>query len=309
MPDKYLDIVDRESDFKYINTETWRAELGIRAIGIMYHDHSNDQNSYENVFRLKDNIEYRLFSATHQYLVFLRVLGLAEKYLQDLYTKNPRFIVPGTFPAGNPYFERVETELSSIFDSIIFHLSSVFDYLSHALCYMYFPNKEKTIYWTKLARKVRGDLKDKFQFCLRLDEIDRRFVGHLYDYRSRLLHNKRDQHKFASSMKLHDLSFRLKIGCSDTAMKEFAIISEENPSNLVITLTYMASWLIKRTFIEIENLLDSVKLDLEKNSHFYTNITNPKKKHGLNLVYLNPETNVAEPVSGSLWKQYKEDKR
>lgn len=309
MTEKYLDIIDREVDYKNTLSETYRTELGIRAIGIMYHDHSKDQKSYENVFRLKDNIEYRLFSATHQYLVFLRELGLAEKYLQELYTKNPSFIIPGTFPVGNPYFEKVELELSSIFDSIIFHLSSVFDYLSHALCYIYFSNKENTLYWTKLAKKVRGDLKDKFLFCARLDEIDRRFVGHLYDYRSRLLHNKRDHHKFVSSMKLHDLSFRLKIVCSNTAMKEFALISNVNTGNLEVTLTFMASWLIKNSFTEIENILDSVKLDLENDSHFYTNLTSNKKKHGLNLAYLNPETNIAEPVSSVMWKKYKDEKK
>ncbi|MEO1653035.1 MAG: hypothetical protein AAFU64_05790, partial [Bacteroidota bacterium] len=74
---QYLDIENRENDYKDIHSETFRAETGIRAIGLIYHDHSDDQKSYENVFRLKDNIEYRLFSATHQYLVFLRELNSA----------------------------------------------------------------------------------------------------------------------------------------------------------------------------------------------------------------------------------------
>lgn len=44
------------------------------------------KNSEENVFRLKDNIEYRLFSASHQYLLLLKELGAAELYLQNIYT-------------------------------------------------------------------------------------------------------------------------------------------------------------------------------------------------------------------------------
>jgi len=303
--DNFLDIENREEDFKKIKSETYRAELGIRSIGLIYHDHSADQKSYDNVFRLKENIEYRLFAATHQYLIFLRELGHAELFLQDLYKKNLSYINPNTFPLGNPFFETTETELSSIFDSIIFHLSSVFDYLSHAICYIYFTNKEETLYWTKLSKKVRGDLKGKFNFCITHDEIDRRFVGHLYDYRSRLLHHKRDNHSFVSQMKLHDLSFKLKISCSDTVLKHFSLVSEDNTENKTITLTYLSSWLIKRSFIEIENILDAIKIDLEKDSHFHQNLIKPKDNRGFNLILVNPETNFAEPMSGGLWKEYK----
>lgn len=305
--DNFLDIENREDDYKAIRSETIRAELGIRAIGLIYHDHSDDQKSFDNVFRLKDNIEYRLFSATHQYLVFLRELKNSENYLQELYKKNLSYINPNTFPLGNPYFEIVERELSSIFDSIVFHLSSVFDYLSHAICYMYFKNKEETYYWTRLTKKVRGDLLGKYNLCNVLDEIDRRFVGRLYDYRSRLLHHRRDKHKFAGNIKLHDLSFLLKISCSDISLKHFYIVSENNASEK-ITLTYLASWLLKRTFLEIENLLDAIKVDLEKESKFQQNLIKPKDKRGFNIVSLNPETNSVEPMSKGIWNEYKNKK-
>lgn len=306
---EYLDIEDRENDYKVIQAETFRAETGIRAIGLMYHDHSDDQKSYDNVFRLKDNIEYRLFSASHQYLVLLRELSFAERYLQKLHKENPQYINPNSFPFGNPYFEKVELELSSIFDSIVFHLSSVFDYLSHALCYLYFENKEQTLYWTKLAKKVRGDFKDKYEFCKVLDEVDRNFAGKLYDYRSRLLHNKRDKHVFASSMKLHDLSFRLKISSSETALKYFnLVLSEKKSEKQKITLTYLSSWLIKKTFVEIERILDSVKIDLEGNSHFAQNLAKPKGDKGFMIVSMNPETKFAEPMSKGIWNQYKNGK-
>ena len=303
---EYLDIDDREKDYKSIQSETLRTELGIRAIGLIYHDHSSDIKSYENVFRLKDNIQYRLFSATHQYLVFLRELGLAEKYLHELCKENPSYIDPNTFPFGNPYFEIIETELSSIFDSIIFHLSSVFDYLSHAICYMYFTNKENTLYWTKLSKKVRGDLKDEFEFCSMLDQIDRRFVGKLYDYRSRLLHNKRDKHKFSGSIQLSNFAFKLKISCSETSLKHFPLITENNTEGKIITLVYLSSWLIKQTFKEVENLLDFIKIDLEKDSKFYQNLNKPKDKTGFMIVNINKETNLIEPNSKGFWEKYKE---
>ena len=307
---EFLDIENREKDYNEIYSETFRAEVGIRAIGLIYHDHSNDQNSEENVFRLKDNIEYRLFSASHQYLLLLKELGAAELYLQNIYNKNPHFINPNTFPFGNRYFDKVERELSSIFDSIIFHLSSVFDYLSHAICYMYFNNKENTLYWTKLSKKVRGDLKGKFQFCKVLDEVDRKFVGRLYDYRSRLLHNKRDKHNFSSNMNLDDLSFQLKIAASKEVLKHFKMVEENKSSEKQeITLAYLSSWLIKQSFYEIEIILDAIKIDLENNSRFQQNLMKPKGNNGFMLITMNPETRFAEPMSNGIWMEYKNKKR
>ncbi len=297
----YLDIEDRNKDYQYVHSQTVRAEIGIRAIGLVYHDHSPDVDSFDNVFRLKDNIEYRLFSASHQYLILLRELGLAEKSLQDLYKRNIGYLDSNTFPTGNPYFDQVETELSSIFDSIIFHLSSVFDYLSHSICYMFFENKQETLYWTRLVKKVRSDFKDKFGFCEVFNEVDKRFVGRLYDYRSRLLHNKRDRHKFNTRIYLEqELAFDLKISCSDVSLKHFSLINSDNPENKTITLAYMASWLLKRSFKEIENILDAIKIDLEKNSNFL----NVQKK-GLMPLIVNQETHFAEPSSNIFWQEYK----
>jgi len=305
----YLDIENREEDYKEIHSDTFRTELGIRAIGLIYHDHSDDQNSEENVFRLKDNIEYRLFSATHQYLLLLKELGSAELYLQNIYNKNPHFINPNTFPFGNSYFDKVERELSSVFDSIIFHLSSVFDYLSHAICYMYFNNKENTLYWTKLSKKVRGDLRGKFEFCKVLDEVDREFVGRLYDYRSRLLHNKRDNHNFSSNVNLNNLSFNLKISASQEVLKHFKLVlGNKDFDKQEITLAYLSSWLIKQSFKEIEKILDAIKIDLENNSKFQQNLMKPKGNNGFMLITMNPETRFAEPMSNGLWMEYKNKK-
>tara|TARA_B100001109_G_C18863577_1_gene475430 strand:+ start:4853 stop:5797 length:945 start_codon:yes stop_codon:yes gene_type:complete len=307
---EFLDIDKRKEDYKEIRTETFRAEEGIRAIGLIYHDHSKDKNSQENVFRLKNNIEYRLFSATHQYLLLLQELNNAENQLQRLFEKNPSYLNWRTADMTNPYFDQVENQLSSIFDSIIFHLSSVFDYLSHTICYMYFKNKQNTLYWTKLSRKVRGDFKGKYEFCETMDSIDRRFVGQLYDYRSRLLHNKRDRHLFATIMNPGESRFELKINCSAESLKKFSLVkNEKEHAEQKITLAFLASWLIKQTFIEIENLLDSIKLDLENNSYFHQNL-NTQSNGGKKLmtVAINPETKFIEPSSNTIWANYKKKK-
>lgn len=175
---------------------------------------------------------------------------------------------------------------------------------------MYFKNKENTLYWTKLSKKVRGDLKGQFEFCKVLDEVDRKFVGRLYDYRSRLLHNKRDKHNFSCTMNLKKLSFQLKISSSQEVLKHFKLIEEKkNSENQEITLAYLSSWLIKQSFKEIEKILDAIKIDLESNSKFQQNLAKPKGEKGFMIITMNPETKFAEPMSKGIWMEYKNIKK
>jgi hypothetical protein len=303
---EYIDIIDRKEDYDFISQETWRAESGLRAIAHMYDDHSDDKNSYENILQLKDNINYRLFSASHQYLIFLKELRDAENYLQKLYQENPNYL--SGFPMGNPYFDKIEVELSSLFDNIIFQISSVFDYLSHIVCYILFKDKLNTLYWTKLAKAARGQ-NNQFECDSMkqiIDSIDRRFVGKLYDYRSRLLHNKRDEHKFGGTASFENFKFHLRFVPSEVALKHFKIIQNDIPQDKHLTLTFLASWLIKRTFIELEEILDGLAVEIKQKSNFHKNLIQPKKgENTLLIVSFNPETKFIEPASEGLWKNYK----
>jgi len=304
---KLVNIEDREKDYKEITEQIWRTELGVRSICVMYDDHSADKNSKDNIFLLKDNVQYRLFSAAHQYLVFLRELGLSERYLQDLHKNDPKLF--NAFPMGNPYFDKVELELSSVFDSIIFQLSSVFDYMSHALCYICKTNKSDTLYWTKLASSVRDKNNEfsKLDIAKVIDSMDREFIGKLYDYRSRLLHNKRDQHRFMTTVTLSTFDFNLKILASDTSLKHFKLIRTTVPDG-DITLTYLSSWLLKESFAFIERLLDALREEILKTSVFYQNVRKPKADNGFMIITHDPLTNTVKPTSDGLWKQYKDRK-
>lgn len=307
---KILDISERRADYKWIYDETFRTDSGLRAILFMYDDHSDDKKSYDNILKQIDNINYRLFSATHQYLVFLRELSGAEDYLQTLYQQNPHYV--NSFPMGNPFFDKVELELSSVFDNIIFQVSSVFDYLSHIVSYLIFKDKSKTVYWTKLAKCSRGQNNELANDEIKkiIDNVDRRFAGRLYDYRSRLLHNSRDKHVFGGHRRLDNSQFILQLLPSEIALKHFKNLLDDISSDSRISLTYLASWVIKRTFIEIESILDVLSIELKRNSHFGNNLWNPKRgMDSLIIISRNPETNRAEPVSESMWKKYKNKAR
>jgi len=311
MEKEIVNIDQRSAGYEKIRELVWNAEAGIRAIWIMYDEHSTDKNSKKNVQILKDNIHYRLLATTHQYLLMLRELNLAENRLHHMYKKNPKLLT--AFPMGNPHFKQIEIELSSIFDNIIFQLSSVFDYLSHMICYISRTNKSKTLYWTRLAKLCRGKTTDFEGEKVRevVDKVDRNYVGKLYDYRSRLLHNRRDEHQFMTTIefdKEKSFDFNIKILSSTTSQKHFKIIKEEIGDKSP-TILYMSSFLLKKSFDVIEEILTEVKNEIKSKSNFHNNLMNPKDKKGLVLVIRDPKTNTVKPVSDDIWGEYMEGRK
>lgn len=273
----------------------------------MYDDHSSDKNSKENIFVLKDNVHYRIFSLVHQYLVFLRELKAAENYLQHLHKKDPHLF--NAFPMENPYFDKIELEISSVFDNLVFQLSSVFDYLSHLICYICKKDKSKTLYWTKLAASAYGQNNEFSDLEIRkiITDLDGSFVGRLYDYRSRLLHNKKDKHTFTTNVKLANFNFDVKVLASEASLKHFKGIREDFADG-DITLTFLSSWLIKKSFIDLEKILDALRIEIIRNSAFHFNLRNPKQENGFIVVSVDPQTNAAKPVSDALWEEYRNKK-
>jgi hypothetical protein len=126
----------------------------------------------------------------------------------------------------------------------------------------------------------------------------------LYDYRSRLIHNFRDQHGFRVEQKLVDGTFKVKILTSKKLIKSFKYIEEQNEFD-EITLAFIASNFIKKTFFEFEKLLDSLVIEIKSHSNYYQNLKQPKSKNGFMFISVNPDTKLAEPLSEILWKQYK----
>lgn len=298
---KIKDIGNRSNSYSEITKELWRSEHGIRAICVMYDEHSKDKNSHENIVVLKENIQYRLFSAAHQYLILLRELGEGERYLSELKRKETHI----TYPFGNPHIDKVELEISSIFDSIIFHLSSVFDYLSHFICYICHNNKSNTFYWTSLANSARGTGNEISQLEMKtvIVSVDKKFVGKLYDYRSRLIHNKRDKHRFMAAIDLQS-NHKIKILASAIAKKHFNMSAhlkeDEEP-----TIVFMASQILKNSFDMIEELLDGLLIEIKKTSVFWENLRVHPKKGSLPLLSYDPKTRTAKPISEGLWEEYK----
>jgi hypothetical protein len=301
-----LDIGDRQKSYDSASALFAKLELGLRAAAIMYDEYSSDLKSKENIFRLKENIDYRLSSALHHLKLLLREHGHGEQYLSEQTKDNP-FRFEG-FIMGNPYFERVERDISALFDSIVFNITSCFDYLSHIICYICQTNKQDTLYWTRLAKSARGQYNDISKSLVKtaIDQVDRVFVAGLYDYRSRLIHYKRDLHKFTAQQDIANNRHRIRILVSSVAKSDFKKLSENGNDGKEFSLTYLSIWLFRQTADHMELLLDGLVDEIRQKSNYFHNLRGHKGKNTLILMQLDPDTNTAGPLSESFWKQYKE---
>lgn len=115
-----LDIKDRGADLTELHKRLITLEIGIRAVTVMYDEHSSDKDSKDNIFRLKENFCYRLAAAKHQYLLLLREIGQAEAYLSHLAKHQPSQLT--SFYSSNPHFDQVEEMLSHLIRQVVKNL-------------------------------------------------------------------------------------------------------------------------------------------------------------------------------------------
>lgn len=297
-----LDIKDRGADLKDLHKRLTTLEIGIRAVTVMYDEHSKDKDSKDNIFRLKENFCYRLTGAKHQYLLLLREIGQSEANLTHLAKYQPNQLT-GFYPS-NPHFDQIEEMLSSIFDSCIFQITSAFDYLSHMISYILLPdNKKASTYWTQFMKQARDKNNPVFSFetAKTLHNADKDFVCELNNYRSRLIHNSRDRHTFNATQSASDV-FNVQVITSDYAIKHFK--SWKNEVDKQYTLQYVISHLIRMACDQTDLILNSIITDIKANSNYEFNLNNAKKPGAFHLLTYDAKTGTAIPVSDTMWEEY-----
>jgi hypothetical protein len=160
-----------------------------------------------------------------------------------------------------------------------------------------------------LIKNVNGEGNEFSNLAIKnvISQIHQNFVLNLYDYRSRLLHNNRDRHIFNPTIQLNNFKFDLIASEMSLKKQYFGSIRMEYPDGQ-ITLTFLSSWLIKRSFVEVEKILDALREEILKISDFHNNLIKPKSNSGSMFALLDSETNFAIPISDELWKEYKQMK-
>jgi hypothetical protein len=296
-----IDIEDRQKTFKLIAKRIDILNEGFRALYADYLHHINVKHGKDEILKLKGNIDFRLFSSKFHLELLLRQHFTIEDRIQSIYQKDPGKVLNEVYPS-HPLFDHCEQEITSIFDSIIFHLASVYDYLSAIVNFICHKKDKSITKWSQLAKACRdkGNIYNKKKIASIIGSENDNFVDKLYRHRSRIIHEKSDIHPIAFTLKIASGKTEVKFIANEGIIKSFKFLKENSKTHNV-TVSYISEWLIHETIDSIVKILFGLKDEMESMSTFPSHIGGSD----LIMLYNDPETGFAGPVSKPMWANVK----
>lgn len=280
---------------------------GFMAVAMDYGYHINNvfgksKDGKHEIYELRDNINYRIKSANlHFYLLIRRKLEIEERF-EKMLKKNPQ--VFDGFIMGNPHFERATDEIMALYDSIIFHLSSCFDYLAMLTQFVFGKNPQSKLQWITLVKNCHN-LNSEFskrKFVDNVKKVDSDFVSKFNDYRAELIHRKKSTSLANVSWQLNSGNVITKFKCSNTIKSNLKKIINKD---LDYCITYASFELIKQTLLNISYVLNGMHDEFRTNYNPHKPIMN---NGGFQIISMNPETKFAESTSLGSWNKFMEYK-
>ncbi len=260
--EKVIDINSEQEVLEKTEKLIHALEAGIQAIAMDFGYHIKNTFSETKIFSLRDSISYRLNSSKFH-------LNLIFKQLVEIQAKHDKLSISGDI-RNHPllHLEFDKRQLSYLLDSIVFHLSSIFDY--SAILINYVVNKtDDTPSWNKMesyARENSNLFKQNSRDEIReaVKDIHKKFVRHLYDYRSDIIHRIADVLRADYAWEIVSNKKTLLFLCSQLQQKRFKNLGEISAS---YTLSFFIQYLMSETIEAVANILRVLRNFMEKNSN------------------------------------------
>lgn len=303
--DEIVDLDDPQKNFEEIDSMYQLLTQGFMAFAMDYNHYIESAYLQEGgekhrIYELRDSVMYRFKSAIFHLLLLLRQRNLISRKFEGMLKKNPR--VFSGFVMGNPHFELAQDEIMAIYDSIIFHLSSAFDYLSLLINYNFGKQKENPLKWIQLAKSCRDSKNEYFSksFARKIDEVDREFISNFNEYRTELIHRQNSESYAFVSWKTQSGEVNARFICSTKLNKTFKNTIDKEKKN---TVAYLSSELIVKSILITGEVLLAIKDEFRKNYTIAENI----KKGAPATGYFDPETEQLMSVGEGYWKSFEKE--
>jgi hypothetical protein len=299
-----IDILDRNKTFSDSDKKLVNLREGFTALSLDYGFHiENTWGGNHKIFELQENVIYRLFSSLFHFQLLLRQHQFVEQRIEDRIKNNPERYTTLIFPKKHPDFEYAEKEVSAIFDSIVFHLASIFDYISILINFICVKEKDQTPQWTGISKSARdpNNKLSKKEIASVIDKLNREFVIRLYDYRSDLIHRKSDINEYSFESRIETGKLSARFICSNKIRKTFKNYGEKTND---YTVSHFSVWLIDKTADLIGDILFGLRKEIGRESKFpfHTFIDGTKPF----IMHVDQETNVAGSPATPHWKKFEE---
>jgi hypothetical protein len=260
------------------------------AVAMDYKHYIDSTITDHEIYKLRDNVIYKLQSAKFHFQLLLEYHDRIEYHLDEIYKTNPKAIIQNEKEFVILQHQSIR-EIYSIFDSMIYHLCSIFDYLFRLINFTHNIEIAENPKWNLF--QTRRNLKD-YMFCSekmveKLQIFDQNFVYPLIKHRSYLIHTENDLGEFTLTINLKDKNFDAKFMSTELFKNHFPEIVKEN-ENTEMTIKYSALWLIDKTIINATEILFELSEDMKRN-----------KKIEFGLFVRIGENNTMESPSTPYW--------
>lgn len=280
---------------------------GFMALAMDYGYHINNvfgqtKDGKHEIYELRDNINYRIKSANlHFYLLLVRKLEIEQRFEKMLKEKPTVF---NGFIMGNPHFEMASDEIMALYDSIVFHLSSCFDYLAMLTQFVFGKNPESKLNWITLVKHCHNSESEfaKRKFIQNIKTVDADFVSKFNDYRAELIHRKKSTSFANVSWQINSGKVITKFQCSEKIKANLKKIIDKD---LNYCVSYASSEMIKQTLLKIACVLNGMYDEFRVNYHQHAPVIN---NGGFQIISIDAETKFASSPSLECWSKFMEYK-
>lgn len=266
-----LDIEDLQFEFDKLKQKSRILSDRFYALGLDFKKCSSE-DFQKQLFKISNDIFYRINSASFHIKLLLDYYEAKPKSDKDLIdiAKPENLDEPILQNRRVQNFFNFSTqEASSLFDSVIYHITTLFDYIGSMvnLIYNLTGTKEESLKWSALNRTSR-DSNKKFHNLNAgkiVRDLSNDFVEPLYKHRSTLIHNRSDICSISMTLRNQEPSIIFRFISTPLLCKSFYPLRKLNLEK-ELTLRYSLFWLINRTYGAINEMLFSIKKDLDDNN-------------------------------------------
>lgn len=276
---------------------------GFMAVAMDYGYYINNiqgsaETGKQNIYELRDNMRYRLDSSKLHFYLLLRCKFEIERRFEEMLKNDPK--VFSGFGFGNPHFDFAADEMMGIYDSIIFHLSSSFDYLAMLIQFVFGNNPEKKLQWislTKLCYSKESEFQNRI-FKENIKAVDRDFVSKFNDYRAELIHRKKSTSYANVTWELNSGRVETNFVCSDKIKSSLKKIVDKDKDYCITYVSYEA---IKQAILNIANVLEGINEEFRNNYNPHSPVM---KTGGFQLLNMSEGSPFPESPSLDYWKDF-----
>lgn len=281
MEKKYLrDVENRVNESKRLDEKFVRLHDRFLAIGLDYKSFINNNLGDSEIFKHRDNVIFRLQSARFHFNLLLQFQDNVEFNLKHLSALDNIIDL-------HTYERQSAEEIYSLFDSMVYHVCSIFDYLFSLINFVHGETNLKHPKWNLFQHKknIEKNIYCSAELIQQLDILDKSFVYPLITHRSHLIHT----HHAVGNIYFSYDNNKVRFLVTDTLKEHFPDFTTEN-GNIPTTLAFAAKWLLEKSFKCITEVLFEIREDMKRN-----------KKISVPLFFTLGENNSIQDASLHYW--------